>query len=313
MSERKRILHANEQGWEWGLDCIFPSVVEVPPAVVGRLARYYLFYSCHDPPAGIGLATSDSLMGPWKKYERNPVMSRTCFRGYAHGHISSPHVLFDPCFNHFVMYYHGLDEWESQRAIQGTGRAISKDGLEWIRDEHPCLDACNMSSWNSGELSYARATKSQSGLYHMVYMARDRDRSAPVLGYACSTDGREWKKASRPLMISGSGIQPYISSGHVIEILKLSYLVFCDEREDATNTTIKICRVDLESLTSSAPLTLLTPRSWPSWDRTRNHDPFLTQSDGKWYLFYAGGRRCNSRGIGVVQLSHLEELLVKGY
>jgi hypothetical protein len=309
--ERKQILHANEQEWEWGLDCIFPSVVEVPQTVVDRLARYYLFYSCHDSPAGIGLAISDSLRGPWRKYKGNPVMTRTCCRGYAHGHISSPHVLFDTALNHFVMYYHGLDEWESQGAIQSTGRAVSEDGLEWIKDEQPCLDASDTNSWNSGELSYARATKFQSGVYHMVYMARDRNRSAPVLGYACSADGKEWKKATRPLMVGGNGLQPYISSGQIVEISSLSYLLFCDEREDATNTTIKICKIDLDSLTTSTPITVLAPRKWPRWDRVRNHDPFLLYSDSVWYLFYAAGKRSQSVGIGVTPMSQLEELLLQ--
>jgi predicted GH43/DUF377 family glycosyl hydrolase len=217
-------------------------------------------------------------------------------------------VLYEEETKRFFMYYHGQDEWLSQRAIQTTGRAISFDGISWQKEEAPCIDADDDISWNSGELTYARVTRLSSESFVMVYMARDRMRSAPVLGYAVSKDGGSWIKNPAPLLRGGGLFQRFISSGQIISRQGVRYLIFCDESEDATNTTIKVCILDHKNLVTTNPTILIAPRSWPHWDRTRVHDPFILKSRESEYLFYASGKRTASVGIGITLVPDLPTL-----
>ena len=55
------------------------------PELLKRKGVYYLTYSgshFESPEYAVGYATSDSPLGPWQKYERNPIMKST---SYAHG------------------------------------------------------------------------------------------------------------------------------------------------------------------------------------------------------------------------------------
>ena len=60
------------------------------PTVFKRNQKYYLFYSANDfrnPDYAVGYATSDNPIGPWKKYNHNPVLSKkqTGKNGSGHG------------------------------------------------------------------------------------------------------------------------------------------------------------------------------------------------------------------------------------
>ena len=49
------------------------------PSVLKKEGIYYLIYSANHFESknyGVGYATSDSPMGPWKKYEENPILQR---------------------------------------------------------------------------------------------------------------------------------------------------------------------------------------------------------------------------------------------
>lgn len=50
------------------------------PAVLKHKGIYYLFYTANDyrnPDYNVGYATSSSPIGPWKKYEGNPVLKKS--------------------------------------------------------------------------------------------------------------------------------------------------------------------------------------------------------------------------------------------
>ena len=62
------------------------------PTVVKRAGRYYLFYSANDFRSidyAVGYAVSDTPYGPWKKYEKNPLLSRQIigYNGSGHGDL----------------------------------------------------------------------------------------------------------------------------------------------------------------------------------------------------------------------------------
>ena len=72
----KECLHA-EKGWENTAESDWP--VAEGPTVIKRKGVYYLFYTANDfrnPDYAVGFATSDSPLGPWKKYAGNPILDK---------------------------------------------------------------------------------------------------------------------------------------------------------------------------------------------------------------------------------------------
>jgi xylan 1,4-beta-xylosidase len=69
-----------------------PWPVSEGPTVIRHQNIYYLFYSTNDfrnPDYAVGYATSDGPLGPWKKYEGNPILVRQMFgiNGTGHGDL----------------------------------------------------------------------------------------------------------------------------------------------------------------------------------------------------------------------------------
>jgi len=74
-------------GWENTKAASWP--VTEGPTVVKRGKIYYLFYSANDfrnPDYAVGYATSSSPLGPWKKYQGNPILVRTMLGIHGTGH-----------------------------------------------------------------------------------------------------------------------------------------------------------------------------------------------------------------------------------
>ena len=72
----ERFLLKAELPWE----TITPYKVSEGPFVLKHNHKYYLSYSCNhteSPSYAIGYAVSESPLGPYKKYERNPILSKT--------------------------------------------------------------------------------------------------------------------------------------------------------------------------------------------------------------------------------------------
>lgn len=75
------------QAWENTANVTWP--VAEGPTVIKRNKLYYLFYSANDfrnIDYAMGYATSVSPIGPWKKYENNPVISRNNMNVNGTGH-----------------------------------------------------------------------------------------------------------------------------------------------------------------------------------------------------------------------------------
>ena len=75
------------QPWENTANVTWP--VAEGPTVIKRNELYYLFYSANDyrnVDYAMGYATSVSPLGPWKKYENNPVISKNIVNVNGTGH-----------------------------------------------------------------------------------------------------------------------------------------------------------------------------------------------------------------------------------
>ena len=82
----RECINASE-GWENTAKSGWP--VAEGPTVLKRKGLYYLFYTANDfrnPDYAVGYATSNNPLGPWKKFEGNPILSRKNIDAYGTGH-----------------------------------------------------------------------------------------------------------------------------------------------------------------------------------------------------------------------------------
>ncbi len=96
--------------------------------ILKHKGTYYLTYSgshFENPEYAVGYATSDSPLGPWKKYEFNPVMKSTA---YAHGTAHHCFTTSPDGQEIFIVYHrhHSLKETEP--------RALSIDRVRFVPD-----------------------------------------------------------------------------------------------------------------------------------------------------------------------------------
>ena len=110
-----------EAGWENTKGESQAPITE-GPTVIKHKGIYYLFYSANDfrnIDYAVGYATSKSPLGPWKKYEKNPIINRSMI-----GHNGSGHGdLFKDNKGNFqyVFHVHNSDSTVSPRKTFITG------------------------------------------------------------------------------------------------------------------------------------------------------------------------------------------------
>ncbi len=68
--------------------------------------KYYLYYSRHDPGAGIGCAVANSLTGPYTKISPPDSRVLTASGGSANEHLSTPSVVWNEDSQLWHMYFH---------------------------------------------------------------------------------------------------------------------------------------------------------------------------------------------------------------
>lgn len=106
---------AGTDGWENTAGADWP--VTEGPTVLKHKNTYYLVYSANDfrnKDYAVGYATAISPLGPWKKYEANPVISRHTigYNGTGHGDV----FIDKKGRMYYVMHTHRSEEHVSPRA-----------------------------------------------------------------------------------------------------------------------------------------------------------------------------------------------------
>ncbi|MGH3735936.1 MAG: twin-arginine translocation signal domain-containing protein, partial [Micromonosporaceae bacterium] len=170
-------------------EIIFPCIRGVYDRISGGLGRYYLYYAPHDAPGGICLAYGNSLGGPFTEYWANPIISNNWSPYYSVGHVSSPHVLWNPDNRKFYLYFHGENTT--------TRMAWSYDGIHFNY-----YGAVLKSSWfpNTSEASYARVFEHQvpglNNKYVMLFMGNQGGIRRIFWGW--SSDAKSWRFDTTP-------------------------------------------------------------------------------------------------------------------
>jgi len=163
-----------EDSWDSGL-------VACPVVLREGEDTYYMWYSGDWPPS-IGLATASSPLGPWTKYEKNPVMEDF---GYVGGVVKVG--------DKYYMYA----EWpiDLNSPDQGPFCLAIADRPEgpWKRYEgNPILEVEGWGTWDDGGYSEAGVIYHE-GIFHTFYGGTKWEKLESV-GYAYSFDGKTFHK-----------------------------------------------------------------------------------------------------------------------
>ncbi len=144
---------------------------------------YYIWYSAEGPTGRhIGLATASSPLGPWKKYEGNPVVEDF-------GYLGSVVKLN----RRFYMY----TQYPVEVTDQGPFCVATADAPEgpWTKyDRNPILTPGDWGAWDDGGYSEA-GVRYNDGVFHWFY-GGTKTLKLESIGYAYSFDGYNFTKYS---------------------------------------------------------------------------------------------------------------------
>jgi len=153
--------------------------------------NYYMWYSAMGKSGRhIGLATANSPLGPWKRYEGNPVVENF-------GYIGSV-IKVNGKFYMYTQYPVGVTD-------QGPYCVATADKPEgpWTKyDRNPILVPGDWGAWDDGGYSEAAVCYSD-GVFHWFY-GGTKTQKLESIGYAYSFDGYNFIKYSgNPIVTLG--------------------------------------------------------------------------------------------------------------
>jgi len=267
-------------------DLIFPSVFHAGAHLKRPLAEFYLYYAPHDAPGGICLATSNDLNGPWKEFDRNPLITRDWPPHYTVSHVSSPHALWMADESQMYLYFHGENDT--------TRLATSTDGITF-----DYVDAVVTTAKYEGisEASYARVfpcTARPGKRFAMLFMGNNGGTRR--IYAAWSADGRHFEAQPKPLINPppGTGVNQ-CGGPFYLPVDGRNIVLFHGDQMDATRWNelhSDIYATDVgPAFDEETHLGLFYPRTAIGPDNHRASDPYVFEHAGRRWLFAAGGTR----------------------
>ena len=218
LSQTENWEHSTWKNSNWpsgGGDTVgFPSVVKNDhgPNPDGK---YYLFYAHHDPRSGIGVAVSNSITGPYSKNVNVPGRSDNLVVPAFHqastnvddpDHTSSPWVVWNEDEQLWFVYFHYFNHIRNiVPGYQLTAMATTPDlaSHNWTIWQDSSLSGTTppyvpvipttSDTWISEASSYNTVHRLPDGTW-LAFMRGTSTIAGdpPKLGFATSTDGRNW-------------------------------------------------------------------------------------------------------------------------
>ena len=157
--------------------------------------KYYMWYSGMGRSRErrgwrIGLATAPSPLGPWKKYERNPIVEKF---GYVGGVVKVKGK-----YHLYTAYPIGKTGPDYSPMALATAEKPEGPWTRW--KGNPVLKEGSPGEWDDGGFSEAEVLY-HNGVFHMFYggakIYRPRIATRESIGYAYSTDGINFVKYCR--------------------------------------------------------------------------------------------------------------------
>jgi hypothetical protein len=284
LSYSKILLYKDQMQYNPTDEFIFPCVIKATDHIANPLGKYYMYYAPHDAPAGICMAYSNNIAGPYTEYANNPIVSNKHQGMFNVTHISSPQVVWMSQYNKYFLYFHGENTT--------TRWAHSTDGINWqLANDNVAINTSEWSSvFGSGftECSYAKvfeyAIPGIGDRYTMVMMLIKSPYGRRI-GLATSNDGKNFTPRDPALITSNSeeggqlGAPFYWSNGgkHYIIYHGASGKIHYTEVGSGFNQEIH-----KGVFYNPGP-------TYPELSKAA--DCFLFYEDNRWNMFYTVGKR----------------------
>lgn len=174
--------HGPKGSWDFGsVDCVTILKSGAYDIATGD-QKYYMFFDGDngEDDRHIGFATADNPLGPWKKYENNPIVKDF-------GYLSTVNRIEGKFYMH-AQHPVSVED-------QGPFKIATADQIEgpWTKHEgNPVMTPGDWGAWDDGGYSEARV-RYHEGIYHCVY-GGTKTPKIEALGYAYSFDGIHWNK-----------------------------------------------------------------------------------------------------------------------
>jgi hypothetical protein len=146
--------------------------------------KFVMWYSGagQSTPWSIGIATASKPEGPWRKYERNPIIPNF---GYVGGVVKLNGT-------YYLYTEHPIGSTAPDYGPISLATANSPEGPWTIWDHNPVLAAGSSGAWDDGGYSESKVTY-WDGLFHIFYGGakeyQPRILTRESIGYASSADG----------------------------------------------------------------------------------------------------------------------------
>lgn len=269
----------DELSWNPTDEFIFPSVFHAGAHFDDPLGEWYLYYSPHENPGGIGVLYSDSLEGPWTEYESNPVISNVWEPHYTVSHISTPEAVWREDRGEMFMYYHGENST--------TRYATTTDGLNFEYGDRVLWNA--MGGPDVIETSYTRVfphpDEDSEYSWAAFYMGNERDNIRRIR-LAESYEGIEWVVDPEYVVAPGPVEGQNVSSANLWEWEGQLYVIY-----HATAGKIFARTIDSTLREVGETPYVLREASGVGDDTGRNAAPDIVTDDTGTYLFFEAGHR----------------------
>jgi len=202
-------LHPDRLSWAPTGELEHPSIVKMEGRVKTPLGRYYLYYAPHKH-IGIGMAYSDSIEGPWKEYEGNPVIEGP----------AAPDIRWIEEEGRFYMWGH--------RANKRTELWTSDDGLGF-EYRGVSVDAKNSGTRNANYTRvYEYPLKQYGSKYIMLYSGFVEERGIQCVFLAHSKDAENWIQLRTPLVEPVAGENNDLYCASLLQWESRNFIVYQD-------------------------------------------------------------------------------------
>jgi len=203
-------LHPKDLTWIPTGELEHPSLIKVEGRVKNPLGKYYFYYSPHKH-YGTGLAYSDSIEGPWKEYEGNPVIEGP----------AAPDIRWIEEKGKFYMWGH--------RANKRTELWTSEDGLHF-EHEGVSVEAKHIGTKNATYTRmYEYPIEKYNSKYIMLYSGLLEKSGARCAWLAYSKDAKNWTQLETPLIEPSEGDKDAIYGAALFQWQKRNFIVYQDQ------------------------------------------------------------------------------------
>jgi len=291
------VIDFNDLKYNPANDVIFPSVIEARKYFKQPLGRYYMYYAPHNRPGGICLAYADSLEGPWREYDHNPLISRDWKPHYQVSHVSSPHALWIDEEGKLFLWFHG-ENYTTRYASSTDGIHFKYEGVAVSKQDFDEIIECSY-----GRV-FRHAIAGLDNRYVIMLMGNHKGTRRIYLGW--SKDARHWTTQRKPFISA----PPDSSSGQTVSPFLLPcsgklYVIHHSRFRSADGVELRsILATEVDPSLQKTRLAghLFTALPGPP-ENGRVASPCFIQEGSKLYMFYQAGKRLRSKiAVAVAEL-----------